>query len=132
ADRPEVHSFDQPEIDPARLEIDARDLHVELVGEPEPAPGALAAQLVRRLVVLEVLAAQLGDVHQTLDVEVVERDEHAGRREAGHAARELLAAALAHVHALQPRLDVARGLVGPALVARAYRAERLPGLVLLL
>src|SRR5690606_26470374 len=131
-DRAEVHPLDQPEIDPASLEVDPRDLHVEFVGEAESSPGALTAQFVRRLVVLEVLAAEFRDVHQPLDIEVVQRDEHAERRHAGHAAGELLADALAHVHALEPGLDVARRLVGTALVARAGHAEHLPRLVLAL
>src|SRR5690606_4538754 len=109
-----------------------RDLHVEFVGEAESSPGALAAQFVRRLVVLEVLAAEFGDVHQPLDIEVVQRDEHAEGRHAGHAAGELLADTLAHVHALEPGLDVARRLVGTALVARAGHAEHLPRLALAL
>src|SRR5690606_18644980 len=120
----------QPELDPARLEVDARDLYVDGIGETVALAGTLAAQLVTRLVVLEIFPAQLGDVDHPLDEQGVERDEHAERRHAGDAARELLPDALAHVLALEPGLDVARGLVGTALVLRAGQADRFPGLPL--
>ncbi len=45
--------------------------------------GAFATQLLARLVVAEILAAQLGDVHQPLDVQVFQRHEQA---KAGHGA----------------------------------------------
>src|SRR5690606_110265 len=40
--------------------------------------------------------------------------------------RELLADPLAHVLALEPGLDIARGLVGAPLVRRTGQADRLP------
>src|SRR5690606_3572209 len=101
----ESEPVDEPKVDPPCLEIDARDLHIELVGEPIALARALAAQLVRDLVVLEVLAAELRDVYEPFDVQLYERDEDTERRHAGDASDEDLADALAHVHALQPCLD---------------------------
>ena len=88
--------------------------------------GALAAQLLAHLVEAVVLAAELGDVHQAFDVQAVERDEQAEARDRADRAAELLAEVLAHVAALEPGLDVARGLVGAALVGAAVRAGGLP------
>ena len=84
----------------------------------------------RDLVEAEVLAAELGDVHQALDVQAVERDEEAEAGDRADRAAVLLAEVLAHVAALEPGLDVARGLVGAALVGAAMRAGDLPGLEL--
>ena len=66
---------DETELDLPRLEVDARDLHGDRIGQAEALPGALAAQLVHRLVELEVVGAELGDVHEPLDEESVERHE---------------------------------------------------------
>jgi hypothetical protein len=89
--------------------------------------GALAAQLLARLVEAEVFAAELGDVDQPLDVHGVERDEQAeagGRRD--HTA-ELLTQMLAHVLALEPGFHVAAGFVSAAFVGAAMQAGGLPG-----
>ena len=69
-------------------------------------------------------------MHQPFDVEAVELDEEAEARHRADGAAELLAEVLAHVAALEPGLDVARGFVGAALVGAAVRAGDLPRLEL--
>ena len=58
----------QAEVDLAAVEVDAADLHPHPRADGIADAGALAAQFLPRLVELEVFAAQLGDVHQALDV----------------------------------------------------------------
>src|SRR5258706_7397437 len=79
-----------------------------------------------RAVVLEVIAAELGDVHQPVDEVIVERDEQAEGHDAGDRAREALADVLAHVIALEPALDVAARVIGAPFGLRAVAPERLP------
>ena len=121
---------DHAEIDLAAVEVDPADLHPDPAADDVAHAGALAAQLLLDLVEAEVLAAELGDVHQALDVEAVEGDEQAEAGDRADRAAVLLAEVLAHVAALEPGLDVARGLVGTALVGAAMRAGDFPGLEL--
>src|SRR5690606_34290082 len=71
----------QPEVDAPALQVHPRDLHVDLVGQPVALAGALAAQLVAGLAVLEVLGAEVGDMDHPLDEQVLQRDEDAERRD---------------------------------------------------
>src|SRR6218665_1546622 len=117
----------QAKVDPAAVQIHAADLHPRPCANRIADAGALAAQFLARLVELEVLAPQFGDVHQALHIHRVERheDTEVGDR-ADHAA-VFLAQMLAHVLALEPSLDIAAGLVGPAFVGAAMQARSLPG-----
>ncbi len=85
------------------------------------------------LVVVEVIAAEVGDVQQPLDEDVVERHEETERHHRRHAANELLADAVLHEVALEEGDHVAGGVVGAALGHRAVQADLLPvaGAVLL-
>jgi hypothetical protein len=114
------------EVDLAAVEVDAADLHAHARADRVADAGALAAQFLAHLVEAEVLAAELGDVHQPVDIERVERDEEPEARDRADRAGEFLAEALAHEAALQPRLDVTRGLVGAALVGAAVVARADP------
>ncbi|MNT46874.1 hypothetical protein D3C72_1835470 [compost metagenome] len=58
----------QAEIDLACIQVHTRHLHAHAVGQPVADAGALAAQFVAGLVVLEVIAAQFGHVHQPFDI----------------------------------------------------------------
>src|SRR5436190_508729 len=121
---------DEAEVDLAAVEVYPADLHPDARADDVANPRPLAAQLLAHFVEAEILAAELGDVDQALDVQAVELHEEA---EAGHradGAAELLAQVLAHVAALEPGLDVARSLVGAALVGAAVRAGDLPRLEL--
>ena len=89
-------------------------------------PDALADQRVRAGVEVEVVAAELGDVHEPVDGEAVERHEQAEARDAADGAVELLADPVLHVVALEPVVDVARRFVGAALGHRRVHAELLP------
>ena len=97
-------------------------------------PAALADHRVAPGVEVEVVAAELGDVDEAVDVEVVERDEDAEARHAADRAVEALADLVLHEVALEPVLDVARRVVGAPLGERAVHAElgprRAAGLVL--
>ena len=58
----------QAEVDLAAIQVDAADLHAHARADGIADAGALAAQFLARLVELEVLAAELGDVDQAFDV----------------------------------------------------------------
>jgi hypothetical protein len=74
---------------------------------------------------LVVVLAEVGDVHEAVDVELVEGHEEAEVRDAGNGAVELVAHVVLHVVALEPGLDVARRLVGAPLRFRAVDADRM-------
>ena len=86
-----------------------------------------------RLVIVEVVAAEIRDVQQPFDEDVVERDEEAEGHHCRNAAGELLADAVLHEVALEEGDHVAGGVVGAALGHRAVQADLLPvaGAVLL-
>ena len=84
----------------------------------------LADQRATILLEAVVLAAEVGDVHQPVDLQALELHKEAKAGDAGDDAVEVLADALAHELALQERDHVARGLVGAALAQRAVLAER--------
>ena len=71
----------------------------------------------------EIVARQVGDVDQAVDVEAVEGHEYAEARDPGDRAVEGLAHLVLHVPALEPRLDVARRVVGATLAKRAVHAQ---------
>ena len=75
---------------------------------------------------MEVIAAELGHVHEAVDVEAVERDEDAEARDAADRAVEALADLVLHEIALEPVLDIAGRVVGAALGERAMHAELAP------
>ena len=118
--------FVEREIDLRALEVDARDLHADAAGELEHAAAALADQRVAHGVEVEIVAAELGDVHEAVDVEAVERHEQAEARDAADRAGERLADLVLHEVALEPVLDVARRVVGAPLGQRAVHAELAP------
>src|SRR6218665_1009555 len=117
---------DHAEVDLAAIEIDPTDLHTNPRADAVAYAGAFAAQLLARLVEAEVLATEFGDVHQPFYIQAIELDEQAEARRGTHGATKLLAEVLAHVAALQPGFDIARGLVRPALVGAAMRARHIP------
>ncbi|KCB33243.1 hypothetical protein L543_1089 [Bordetella hinzii L60] len=124
--------LDQPELDAARLQVHARNLHLHLVGQPVAHARALAAQFVQRIIELEILAAQLRDVHQALDMQGVQRHENTETGHAGDGAAEILADPLLDEPALEPGLDIARGLVGAPFAGRQDEAELFPDGMLML
>src|SRR3989442_14077752 len=65
------------EIDAARLEVHPHDFHFHPVREAIDLAGPVAEKLVLGRVEVEVVLPELGDVHQALDVEIIERDEDA-------------------------------------------------------
>src|SRR6218665_1335023 len=117
----------QAKVDPAAVQIHAADLHPHPRANRIADAGALAAPFLARLVELEVLAPQFGDVHQALHIHRVERHEDAEAGDRAVHAAVFLAQMLAHVLALEPSLDIAAGLVGPAFVGAAMQARSLPG-----
>src|SRR3954462_3806896 len=73
--RSRVIAVSRHEVHLALVDVDAHQLHGQSVGEAEALLRALAEKHVARAVVLEVVAAELRDVHQAVDEIVVERDE---------------------------------------------------------
>src|SRR6218665_63329 len=114
-------------VDPAAVQIHAADLHPHPCANRIADAGALAAQFLARLVELEVLAPQFGDVHQALHIHRVERHEDTEAGDRVDQAVVFLGQMLGHVLALEPSLDIAAGLVGPAFVGAAMQARSLPG-----
>src|ERR1019366_9496425 len=82
---------------------------------------------------MKIIGAEFRHVHQSLDENVVERDENTKRDRRADAAGERFAHPVAHEVTLEPGLDIPRRLVGAPLRQRAMRAELLPaaGLVAL-
>ncbi len=80
---------------------------MQFIGQTEPLSGPLAAQLVRSLVVLKVLASEFGDMHQPVDIQLIERYEYSEGRDSGDSPGELFTHPLAHVLTLEPGLDIA-------------------------
>src|SRR6202022_1650471 len=100
----------EPEIDLARIEIDAAHLHAHAIGQAIANAGALAAQLVLDLVVLEVVGAEFGNWQEPFDEKRIELHEDPERRDAAHHPAVLLAELVAHEIALEPGFDIARRL----------------------
>ena len=91
---------------------------------------ALTAQLLARLVKAEILATQLGDVNQALDIHRVQRDKDTEAGGRGDHAAVLLAQVLTHVFAFQPGFNIAAGLVSTTFVGAAVQTCSLPRLLL--
>src|SRR5437660_5243030 len=116
------------EIDLRGFEIDAGDLNAYASGKLKYATASLADQYVPRRIEMKIIAPELGDVHEPIDVEPVERHEYAEARHTADRAGEILADFVLHVVALEPLQDVTRRIVGAALGHRAMRAECFPRL----
>src|SRR3546814_20641163 len=68
-------------------------------------------------------------MHHAFDKQSVERNEHAEARHACDPSAEHLAHPLLDEPAFEPRLDIARGVVGPALARRQPYAQLFPARV---
>jgi hypothetical protein len=84
---------------------------------------ALAKHLMPDAVVLKVILAELRNMHQPLDIDLVEGDKDAERYHRRNRSGKGLADSVTHVVTLQPVADVARRLVGTALGLRAVHAD---------
>jgi hypothetical protein len=113
----------QREIDLRRLEIDPGDQHSDAPGQLEYPAAALADHRVAPGVKMEIVAAELGDVDQAVDVETIQRDEDSEIRDSADRTVERLADLVLHEIALEPVLDVARRVVGATFGERAVHAE---------
>ena len=114
------------QINLERIRISTHDLDAHALPEPEGLAAALAAQHMVRLIVFEIVAAQLGNVDHTVDQQLIHRHKNA---EAGHTADgsvKLGPHVFTRIHALEPRRHFTRGFVGTALVLRAMHPERIP------
>ena len=109
------------------VEVNAADLHLDPRADDITYAAALAAQFLPDLVKAEILAAEFGDVDQPFDIKRIERDEEAKTGDRTDGAGEFFAEMLTHVLALEPGLDVARGLVRTPLARTRVCAGDLPG-----
>ena len=75
---------------------------------------------------MEVVGAQVADVHHAFDVDVVEGDEEAEVGHAGDAAVKGFTDFVAHVVGFEPVFDVAGGVVGAALAGGCVHARFVP------
>jgi len=108
-------AIDEHKVDFGCLEIDARHLDRDAIGEAKALSGSLAVHRVTYRVEVKVIVAELGDVHQPVDVEAVERDEQSEMRDTAHRAGENFSDLVLHEIALEPVLDISRCIVGAAL-----------------
>src|SRR5258708_3998818 len=69
------HSLHQHEIDLRLLEAHANDLHPHAPAELVLHAAALALERMALRIELEVILPEVGDVHQAVDVELVEGNE---------------------------------------------------------
>ena len=118
--------LDEAEIDLRRCQIDANHLHPRPIGETIAGTGALACQFMASFVEVKVVGAEIGDVHQPLDEDVVEGHEQSERYHRRNTPLELLTDLVLHVETLEPRDNVPRGIVGAPLGLRAMQADRIP------
>ena len=86
-----VRGLGEREVDARLLEVDARDLHANAVGQ-----AGTIGRCARRSASggpdrAEIVPRQLGHVHEAVDVEAVQRDEDAEARDAADRAVEVLA-----------------------------------------
>ena len=72
---------------------------------------------------MEVIASELGDVDEAVDIEIVERHEDTEARDAADRSAERLSDLVLHEVALEPILDIARRFVRAPLGERAVFAE---------
>src|SRR2546421_5237917 len=108
-------AIDEHKVDFGCLEIDARHLDRDAIGEAKALSGSLAVHRVTYRVEVKVIVAELGDVHQPVHVEAVERDEQSEMRDTAHRAGENFSDLVLHEIALEPVLDISRCIVGAAL-----------------
>src|SRR6266550_230165 len=116
-------AIDEHKVDFGCLEIDARHLDRDAIGEAKALSGSLAVHRVTYRVEVKVIVAELGDVHQPVDVEAVERDEQSEMRDTAHRAGENFSDLVLHEIALEPVLDISRRIVGAALGERAMHSQ---------
>src|SRR5262249_3052167 len=125
--RRRVEIVGRHEVDLRLLEVDAHDLDPNAVREPPRRTGPLAHERMADGVEVKIVGPELGDVDEAVDVEPVQRDENAEMRHTADRPGERLADPILHEVALEPVLDVARGLVGTPLGERAVHAQLGPG-----
>src|SRR6476620_8794084 len=116
----------QHEVDLRAVEVHPYQLDAQAIAEPVALPGAFPHELVLRALEVVVIVAQLGDVHQPFDIELVERDEDTEGGNRADTAHERFAHFVAHVIRLQPVHHVPGCLVGATLGHGAVRTERMP------
>ncbi len=121
-----IVAANQAKLDAARFEVNARNLHRQSIRQAIAQAGALTAQFVQRFVEVEIFGAQFRYVHEALDKQIVENHKCAERNHGRNGATVDIADTFAHEVALEPGLDVARGIIGAPLVCRANQAELLP------
>jgi hypothetical protein len=96
-------------------ESTAYETDAQLVSDREAQLRALADESPIALVEVEVIPRQRRDVHQAVDLQLLQLHEHAELDDAGRDCVEFLANAGAHVLALEPGHDRARRFVCAAL-----------------
>src|SRR5690242_14420919 len=115
-------AFVQDEVDLAGVEIDTCDFHPQPIAETITLLRALAQQLMLDRIETEIIPAEIGNMHQSLHIHIVERDECAECGDAADAACERFAYLVLHVIALEPRRHVTGRFVRAALGHRAVGA----------
>ena len=75
---------------------------------------------------VKVIAAELGHVHESVDIQSIERHENAEARDAGDRAGELFPDPVLHVVTFEPLQHIARCIIGAPLGHRAVQAQRIP------
>src|SRR5690606_15522703 len=81
---------------------------------------------VHGFVVLEVVRTQFGHMNHAFHEKRIERNKYAKWRHSGYAAAELFADMFLDKPALEPCLDIARGIVRTALASRQQHPQLFP------
>src|SRR5262249_24644826 len=95
------------EVELPALEVDARELHDDLVSETVDLSRVLALEQVGLLVEPVVVVAHRGNVHEPLNVDLLELHEEPKRLDAGHISRAGLPQLVRHEADLLPLHELA-------------------------
>ena len=90
------------------------------------AARALAIERVARGIEVEVIAAQLGHMHESVDIQAIECDEKAEMSDAANRARKDFPDAILHEIALEPVFHIASRIVGTSFGHRAMHPKLRP------
>ena len=103
--------FYQHEIYLAGFKVHTSDFDAQSVAQTITRAGALACHFMARLVIIEVIVAQLGDVQQAFHINPIQRHKQTKTGNAGHRAIKFLTDFILHVIALEPCLYIACGVI---------------------
>ena len=112
-------AFCQYEINLAILDIDGRNTNFQRIPKPVGDATAIACQPVADRIEVKIVTIECRDMHEAVDVDVVQHNEQAKGGHARDDARVLLAGARIDAGAVDPRVAPA----GDDLAAQIFKAD---------